>query len=311
MPRLAVRTPNWLGDAVMALPALQALRRAEPDLVLWSAPRVSALFGLFLPGIRVVGETRLPRGEFRRVLLLTDSFRTALQAVLSGIPERQGRPGQLRRSLLTHPTSPTPPRNAHHSLDYVELAEAAGAAGPWTLPEAPGPPSGDLHAALFPGARYGSAKLWGGYRDLAARLHDRLGLPVVLYGASLEERELLRLADRLPFAVVETGHDLAGLAARLRRAVLAVGNDSGGVHLASALGVPTAAIFGSSSPVWTAPMGRATVCVVSPLRPSCSPCFRKRCTRRAEPPPCLASVSVDAVIRACSGLPGLAALEGA
>jgi ADP-heptose:LPS heptosyltransferase len=306
----AVRTPNWLGDSVMALPAIAALRQAFPDAVLWSHPRVSALFETFLPGIRVVAERRPGRSEFNRVILMTDSFSSAMQAVLSGIPERIGRRGQFRRLLLTRSISPVPLRNRHHSLDYIELAEAAGASGPWTLPAPSVIPSGPVHAALFAGARYGSAKRWGGFAELARRLHDRLGLPLVLYGTMEERGSLHETAAALPSASVETDLGLAALASRLARASLAVGNDSGGVHLASALGVPTVSIFGSTSPVWTAPIGAASVCVSPSTLPDCGPCFRRSCPR-APSPPCLASISVDAVMAACSGLPGLSALEGA
>jgi heptosyltransferase II len=305
-----VRVPNWLGDSVMALPAIAALRRVFPDTVLWSHPRVSGLFEIFLPGIRLVADRRPCKSEFSRVILMTDSFSSAMQAFLSGIPERTGRRGQFRRLLLTRSISPLPLRNRHHSSDYIELADAAGASGPWTLPAPSLIPAGPAHAALFAGARFGSAKRWGGFIELATRLHDRLGLPVVLYGAPEEGRELQETSAAMPFASVETDLDLAGLSSRLARAVLAVGNDSGGVHLASALGVPTVSIFGSTSPVWTAPMGAASASVSPSTRPDCSPCFRRSCPRAASPP-CLALVSVDAVMDACSGLPGLSALVGA
>jgi heptosyltransferase II len=304
-----VRTPNWLGDAVMALPAIAALCRVFPETVLWSHSRVVELFGIFLPGIRVVADGHPGRGEFGRILLMTDSFRSAMEAIQAGIPERIGRRGQLRRPLLTLSIRPVPFRDRHHSFDYMELAEAAGASGPWTLPVPLAVPSGRAHAALFAGARYGSAKRWGGFRELMARLHDRLGLPVVLYGAPEEREDLTDTAGSLSFASVETELSLAVLSSRLTSAVLAVGNDSGGVHLASALGVPTVSIFGSTSPAWTAPLGAASACVSPSPVPDCSPCFRRSCPDGASPT-CLSSVSVDAVIAACSRLPGLDALTG-
>jgi heptosyltransferase II len=310
VPPPAVRTPNWLGDAVMALPALAAFRRVFPDTVLLSHSRVAPLFGIFLPGVPVMADRRPGRGEFGKILLMTDSFRSAMEAFLAGIPERIGRRGQLRRPLLTVAIRPVRCRDRHHSMDYAELAEAAGATGPWTMPAPTAVPSGPSHAALFTGARYGSAKRWGGFTELAARLHDRLAVPIVLYGAPEERGDLIGTAESMPFASVETGLGLVGLSSRLASAVLAVGNDSGGVHLASALGVPTVSLFGSTSPVWTAPMGAAAACVSPSDLPDCSPCFRRSCTRGTSPQ-CFSSVTVDAVMAACSRLPGLAALEGA
>ena len=61
----------------------------------------------------------------------------------------------------------------------------------------------------------------------------------------------------------------------LRGAALVVGNDSGPVHVSAAMGVPTVAVFGSTSPIWTAPRGRAVRVVWSGA--DCSPCFRKVC----------------------------------
>jgi len=301
MPRLAVRTPNWLGDAVMALPALASLRRGSPDMILWVHPRTDGFFGAFLPGLRTVTDP-LPTGEgIGSVLLLTDSFRSALAAVRSGIPRRIGRRGQFRGPLLTDSLEPVPGRSRHHSLDYAELASAAGAEGPFDLPAPVIEPSGPPHVALLAGARYGGAKRWPGFRDLASLLRDRLGLPVVLYGTPAERADLLGIADGLPFARVETGLRPSGLASALAAARVAVGNDSGGVHLAAALRVPTVTVFGSTSRAWTAPLGPATVTATAAEPPGCSPCFRRTC-RMATVPPCLASVSAGEVAELCSDL---------
>jgi heptosyltransferase-2 len=138
-------------------------------------------------------------------------------------------------------------------------------------------PRGEPHAALFPGARYGSAKRWPGFGGLAAVLQESIGLPVVLYGSAAEEEELERTAAGIPECRVRAGMELPDLTAGLLKSVITVGNDSGGVHLSALLGIPTVTLFGSTSPVWTAPVGDLTAIVSS--KTDCSPCFRRDCPR--------------------------------
>ncbi|MCD4701413.1 MAG: glycosyltransferase family 9 protein, partial [Candidatus Aegiribacteria sp.] len=98
---LIVRTPNWLGDLVMSLPAISMLASENPDMSLWSHPRVSGLIPVFLPTIKVIEAGRIKRGNFTRLLLMTGSFRSAFQGFLSGIPERIGYRTDMRGLLLT------------------------------------------------------------------------------------------------------------------------------------------------------------------------------------------------------------------
>src|SRR4051812_13506641 len=111
MNRLVIRAPNWLGDAVMALPAIGAVRDAFPDTTITIAA-VASVAPLFeeLTAARqdeilvVAGENEtasLRSAQFETALLLPNSFRAAWAARRAGIPERWGYAGSFRTSMLT------------------------------------------------------------------------------------------------------------------------------------------------------------------------------------------------------------------
>ena len=295
-----LRLPNWLGDAVMSLPAVGSMLRADPGATLWVHPRISGLAEVFFPGAhRLLTDARLPRGRFTSAVLFTGSFRSALHAFLSGIPARIGWPGDMRSLLLTSKVPLIPGRARHHSLDFIDVAVAAGASPEdAVMPDSHGLPEGEPHVALFTGARFGRAKEWGGFTELGAMLTASTGLPVRLYGPETERESIESMVDSIPGAISSVGLRLPLLAARMRQARLAVGNDSGGAHLAAALGVPTVTLFGSTSPVWTAPLGARTSVVYSGF--SCSPCYRQVCNRGETP--CLGSITAEDVFDQCMGL---------
>ena len=216
--RLLVRTPNWLGDVVMALPALAAMRAHYPGAVLAAAgPRPLAPLLKAAPGVdEVVGVPRggagtrrgeaeaLRRGGFDAVLLLPGSFGSAWIARRAGIAERWGFAGQWRRPLLTRAV--TPPRRrggpVHHVDRYLALVrgldiepvaaeprlEASAALRARALPLLGGGSAAEGRplVGMAPGAAYGHAKRWppGRYAGVAARLARDFGARVVLLGSA-------------------------------------------------------------------------------------------------------------------------------
>ncbi len=295
---LVVRTPNWLGDLVMAFPALSMLFEKYPRMILWSHPRVSGLIPVFFPSIRIHTARRIRSGDITTLLLMTDSFRSALQGFLSRIPNRIGYRRDMRGILLTEAIDPPPDRSHHHSLDYERLAVAAGAAGRPIAPMPAVEPEGRPHTAYFAGARYGSAKMWPCFRELAQMIYSACGLPSVFYGSPEEETVLRELSSDLPLCEVRTDLTLPQLVSHLLKAELAVGNDSGGVHVSALLGTPTVTIFGSTSSRWTAPLGRYTSAVNTNRQ--CSPCFKRECPFGQ--PLCLNEISAEEVFFACMRL---------
>ncbi|MCD4702464.1 MAG: glycosyltransferase family 9 protein, partial [Candidatus Aegiribacteria sp.] len=159
-------------------------------------------------------------------------------------------------------------------------------------------PEGSPHTAFFAGARYGSAKMWPRFPELARRIYETTGLPSVFYGSPEEETVLREISSDVPLSEVRTDLTLSGLASSLLAAELAAGNDSGGVHVSALLGIPTVTVFGSTSPLWTAPRGRFAVAVNTERE--CSPCFRRKCPDGI--PECLHDISTDEVFSACMEL---------
>jgi len=306
VPRpLLVRLPNWLGDLIQAWPVVRAAAR-DPDrrAVFLGPASFAPLVTPRFPDVPYVPWTRARRfaatGLVRKhrpgtALLLTDSLSSALLAALAGIPIRVGYAAEWRDLLLTvRVPRRAPSRSRPRVEEYRELADAAGLRVEDSLPaiealegdrsrartllEEQGLGAGAF-AVLAPGASYGPAKRWAPDRfaALARALHARDGTRAVLVGAKEDRAVSAEVKAALgPAALDLTGAtDLSALIGILDRAVLAASNDSGVMHLAAALGRPTVAIFGSTSPVWSsarAPWVRALYAAYP-----CSPCFRRTC----------------------------------
>lgn len=319
--RIIVRTPNWLGDLMMATGVLRAIlerwpeatvdlivRRGHEDLPLPRRGRV-LVYDRDRSAAGPFG-VALARSGYDRFYVLPPSFSAAWMAWRSRVPQRFGYRGQFRGFLLrpafAHRARPRSVHLAREFLDLVDPALDLGGHPPrldvpetWAearlagicrqLPE--------RFVAIAPGAVYGPAKAWPAerYRDLARALRQRTDCPVVIVGTGEEHAlgEIVRGAEEgvLNWCGVT---DLPGLVAVLSRAALLVSNDSGAMHVAAALRRPQVAIFGSTSPVWTGPLNpQATV--LSRSLP-CAPCYERAC--RPGHTDCLAKVTVEEVLEA-------------
>ncbi len=298
---LVVRSPNWLGDAIMALPAVRNLKSllvghqlsvAAPEnlVALWQAcPFVNNVIALDQPRNILAVAAKLRAGQFASAVLLPNSLRAALEAWRAGIPNRFGYARGGRGLFLTR-TIPAPPRNPvrlHQKFYYLDLASALGAPSDPSLPELRLPPltapeidPADAQkplAALCPGAEYGPAKRWPleNFAVVGQSLAER-GFRLVILGAPNDAPLAAQLAEFLP-----TARNLAGTTTleqfmhELARCQLVVSNDSGAMHLASALGVRTVTVFGSTEPVLTGPLGPRTAVLRHHV--PCSPCFLREC----------------------------------
>lgn len=291
--RMVVLAPNWLGDGVMALPALQTLRASYPaaHLAVAARPSVAPLFAM-VPGVQQVialesrgglsgvrpwrrDVERLAAERFDLAVLFPNAFLSAWLTAQARIPARWGYGTDLRGRWLTHAFR-RPAADVHQADYYLALTTAAG------LTPAPRvarivPPDSAVAAArallpardyvvLAPGAAYGRAKQWppAHYAALAALLWRR-GLATVVIGAGGDRaagEELMAALAAVPgsagtaAAVVDLigRTDLATLAAVLAGARAVVANDSGAMHLAGAVGAPVVAIFGPTNERQTAPL---------------------------------------------------------
>jgi heptosyltransferase II len=316
---VVVRSPNWLGDAVMALPAVRNLKTmvvndplvvAAPEKLaaLWSAcPFVDGVIALPEPKNLWATARQLRAGKFGAAVLLPNSLRAAAEAALAGIPQRIGYARGARGFLLSQ-TIPVPPRNPvrlHQRFYYLDLITAIGGPNDDSLPDlrrelpaANADPRPVL--AVCPGAEYGPAKRWPveSFVTVARHFAEKHNLRVVLLGAPGDAPIAAEFIAQFPEAENRVGQTSLGeFMAALASAKLALCNDSGSMHVASALGVPTVAIFGSTEPLLTGPLGPRTAVLRHHV--PCSPCFLRECPIDFA---CMTSVTPPLVITAAERL---------
>lgn len=304
---ILVRMPNWLGDFVMGLPCLESLRDAFPSakITLMSKPHLHSLISSHHRVDRLL-PPNVPEGEFDLGLLLTNSFSSAWSAWKGRIARRIGFRGNYRSFLLTDPIPFPKNRPEQHLVEtYLHLLSPLGITPTVKVPRLwadralrdrvcaeHGIGTNDRILGLNPGAAYGPAKCWPleRFRAVAQRfLLDRAdGKVVVLgdqHGIASGETICRGLGTRALNLAGKT--TLAECIAWLARCDLVLTNDSGPMHVASALRTPLVALFGSTNPVVTGPYGFGVVL----RRPvACSPCYRRECPIDFR---CMLGISVD------------------
>jgi heptosyltransferase-2 len=247
--------------------------------------------------MKLIGKIR--ERHFDLAILFPNSFESALWATLGGARRRAGFHTDHRGAMLTHRATPEGDALSGHQRDYwlamiretIGVLPAAGAdemklevakphrekMGSWleTHRMSPGAPL----IAIAPAAAYGPAKEWPlvRYAALIDLLTERVGAECVLVGAPAERNLCAQVAattqsDTL-IAAGET--DIGDLIALLSLCDGFAGNDSGAMHLASALAIPTVGIFGSTNPDRTGPGGPRADVVYHRLE--CSPCLERTC----------------------------------
>lgn len=313
--RLYVRATNWLGDAVMSLPAIRAIRRIFPHahLAVVARPWVADLYARESCIDRVIPYTAqkgwrakrefaqgLRREHFDAAILLQNAFDAALMAWMAGIPERIGYNRDARGLLLTQAIPVPEPGDIprHQRFYYLELLRRARMLEQFPESDAirldgigQAREAGTAHLAsldihgpvvgLSPGAAYGNAKRWLPDRFAEAALALAQACPhVLLFGSQSEQSLCEAVAAQLRRAGMDV-RNLAG-ATSLREFIdltaacrLFLTNDSGAMHVASALGVPTVAIFGATDDTTTGPTGPLARVVRE--HAECSPCLLREC----------------------------------
>ena len=303
--RVIVRSPNPLGDACMSLPAVRALKQRRPDteITVCCRDNLTAMWATrdeidevipFKKGLkpREVGRIIREHGRFDEGLLLPNSFRSALELRLGGVNKLTGYKRYGRGLMLKNAVRESEARDdkVHHVHRYLHLAEAMGAdisdlEDLLAIPPAPAPiDSGltELHIGVCPGAEYGNAKRYpiDRYAKALQALrgnHPEATFRISVFGSPAEEGigdELAGLLDE-PRKNRAGKTSMADLVGELKTCHFVATNDTGTMHLAAALGVPTVAIFGSTEPAFTAPVG--TVHRVIRHKVDCSPCFLREC----------------------------------
>ena len=317
---MLVRATNWLGDAVMSLPALHEIRRVFPHahLAVAARPSVADLYRreraidevIPYAGPRREFATRLREQRFDAAILLQNAFDAALVAWMARIPVRLGYNRDGRGFLLTHAIAVPEPGEIprHERFYYLELLRRAGLIE--HLPpseeirldradEARAAGLAQLRAlrvnapavGVSPGAAYGNAKRWppDRFAEAAAKLwggpparpaHTGPEVTVLIFGAASERALCDEVAAALARAHVDT-RNLAGQTSLREFIDLAAAcsvfltNDSGAMHVASALGVPTVTVFGATDDTATGPTGPWSRVVRE--HAECSPCLLRDC----------------------------------
>jgi heptosyltransferase II len=288
MPSLAVLMPNWIGDLLLALSVTERKKRGGCcDISLIVPERLTGLTKLLsdLPVIPCRRSSR--RGffasaksvcSFDKLYILPHSFSSALFGFLTRVPCRRGISAELRDLLLTErlPFSASS-RMRHLTDEYSEVLETP-LADPFTW-KGSAIKKSETYAGrivLCPGAAFGPAKQWPYFDRLPALFPDK---GFVVLGDAGDAPAGRRIAGAAPLS--NSVKNLAGMtsleeaAAIIAGAAVVVSNDSGLLHLAGYLGTPAVGIYGSSSQVWTRPLGGA-VRIASGSCPR-SPCYERTC----------------------------------
>ena len=309
--RILIRSSNWLGDAVMSSEAVRRIKYGRPDCVLTILTRSKiADFWRLIPEVDEV-LTIGPRDSVFRVvskisigfdvaILFPNSPRAGIEAWLAGIPRRVGysrrwRDGFLNQ-LIPEPKGPQP--LSHQREHYLRIANRVGADLDAPLPQAVRwKPEAGL-VGLCPGAEYGPAKRWPDFGDAARDLSEGLGLHWLIFGTVKERPISEKIAETLGSHATDlTGRTtLLELIAQLRLCELLLTNDTGTMHLAAFLGVPTVSIFGSTEPRLTGPIGKGHTILRHHVE--CSPCFLRECPLDFR---CMKAVTAEEVARAVAG----------
>lgn len=332
-----VKQVNWLGDVVIGLPALRAIRGAFPAAHL-SLVVKRELAGFFdgcswidevIPyrlragAAGLVDRGRLVAGlrarDFDLAILLPNSFDAAFWAWLAAVPERVGFATDARGWMLTRRAAPGPQATEGHQVHYLlemlhQTLGIEGSPGDFAIEPAERnrermrawlaerrPTNGRL-IALAPAAAFGPAKEWpaANYAELINLMAERFGADCVLVGAPNERAKCESIAATSKRgALVAAGETGVGeLVALMSLCDAFAGNDSGSMHVAGALGIPTVGIYGSTRPWRTGPLGPRAATLYHQIE--CSPCLQRTC--RFGHYDCLRGITPGEVVEALAKL---------
>ena len=326
---ILIRSTNWVGDAILSTPAIRAVRKNFPTatITILAKPWVAPVFfnNPHIDNISIydgtgkhkglAGKFRLAkalrRTKFDAVILFQNAFEAALLAWLAGIPMRVGYNTDGRGLLLTHTIAVNTHKKQIHETEYYlgilndvglttsgrnltlvvsddERVQAGRILMKYQLEPA------EKIVGISPGATYGSAKRWlpERFAALCDRLCETGGVHLVILGGPNERAigEHVRKLMKCPAINLCGRTNLREAAALTEKCSLFITNDSGLMHVAAALDIPLVAIFGSTNPVTTGPVGVNSHIVRVPV--PCSPCLKTECPTDHR---CMNEITVDMV----------------
>jgi heptosyltransferase-2 len=311
MTRVLIVAPSWVGDAILAQPLFMRLHGRIPDLELdvlapaWTLPlfkRMPEVSGtianpfdhgdLKLLARRELGKQIAAR-QYRRALVLPNSFKSALVPWFAGIRSITGYRGEKRGWIISDCRDLDEAALPLMAERFAWLAQSGSTPLERPIPKPRlridedarsrtliklGLDTGKPVVAFCPGAEYGPAKRWPvrHFATLAQTLSQQ-GNQIWLFG-SAKDAEITAAIQH------ESGHRCVDLASKtslaeaidlLSLARHVITNDSGLMHVACAVGVAVTALYGSSSPGFTPPLSDKAGTIW--LKLDCSPCFKREC----------------------------------
>jgi heptosyltransferase-2 len=314
--RSLILSPNWLGDVIMAQPAMRAIARHDPSMCLFVSGRPwlrDLLPFLDLGTAQYCEELRQAQAD--EVYIFRNSFSAAWQAFRARIPRRHGFAHDGRSCLLRPAYQPHfNMAHDHHRRYFLDLVRQAGIPAEQDEPVALRVTDEQRQAArdlviahgldpqrlicVAPGAQFGAAKR---YPDLSYRMVlqtlSEAGWHMVVLGMKEESA----IADSCLQACTGPSWNSCGQTS-LSQALqllticqLLVCNDSGLMHVAAGMGRAVVAMFGATAPERTAPSGDDVRLLYHPA--SCSPCLQRECTVSGHP--CMSNISPAEVTEHC------------
>ncbi|MEE9501988.1 MAG: lipopolysaccharide heptosyltransferase II [Candidatus Aminicenantaceae bacterium] len=328
--KIVVRAPNWIGDAILSLPALTSLRTNFPDAEIWVTASEWTK-GIFAPLDWIQGTISLSnKNSYKTIrmdaqklkehafdvgILFTNSFGSAFLFSLAKIPQRWGyaRDGRhflLTKRVRTHPLE----KPRHHVQYYLTLLSKLGlettpAELDFPLTDEDERQAKDFLSSLSvdtnnpliilsPGASYGPAKRWpeSSFSRLAILLQTHKNAELLLIGSETDKEIAASIAASMSRKPIDlTGQTtLPQLAGSISQSDLFITNDSGPMHLANALKVPVVAIFGPTDPRITGPYQKPSKVLKSQVL--CWPCSYRECPFDHQ---CMTQISPEMVYEEC------------
>ena len=312
--RILIRSSNWLGDAVMSVPAVRAIKKGRPDahVTILAPQKIAPMWKLIsevdeilsLPNKSLFSAVRLigRQKPFDAAILFPNSLRVALE--VWRVPRKVGYRGHARawqlNQIVREPRRPGPPE--HHATRFLRIADNCGAdvdltkEVSWALTQTSNVKP-QIFLGLCPGAEYGPAKRWlpERFAEMATTISAQSNAQWILLGTqndkAIGETIATALGDNCSNRIGQTTLDQLIEELRGCRALLT--NDTGTMHLAALLGVPVVAIFGSTEPALTGPLGNGHTIIRHHVE--CSPCFLRECPIDFR---CMKEIAVPEVVNA-------------
>jgi heptosyltransferase-2 len=322
--RILIRCPNWLGDIVMSIPAINAVKKAFPTHAVCGYVR-SEYAGILkrVEGIdevisfkkkNVLTELKMVSvikdNDFDKAFIFPNSWTSVLIPFLAGVPEKFGYDIRARAMFFTKALPvPSEVEKRHQVYHYLELVKGIKGGN---YDEVPRLIVGDSEIKIMaeklglagkkvcgfsPAAAYGEAKCW--FKERYVELGRELvknGFTIIILGGKGDHERCREITESIGNNVLNLAGkiDIYELPVVLKICRLLISNDSGPMHVCAAVNTPVISIFGSTNPDTTYPFGFKHLVIHNELE--CSRCLERNCKRKEQKMLCMELIKVPDVL---------------